>query len=212
VSLEIEPGELVQVWGARCSGRSTLLAIAAGLERPDAGVVLFDGVDLSDWGADALGGGIGFCYLRAGSAGGRSVIDNVRAGLLGLGVPVRDADRRARKALERVGVGARDMGSLDAAEEVRVSIACALVLGPRMLVIDEPTKGVDLLVRDDLVLLLRSLADDGIAVLVSDGDGSGLCDADRVLSLTGGRLRGETSPVKMGMLLPLRGTGRGAAA
>ena len=60
--------------------------------------------------------------------------------------------------------------------------------------IDEPTLGVDLLECDEIVLLSRSLADSGIAVLVSDGDGSGLADADRALSLSDGQLRGDTSP------------------
>jgi putative ABC transport system ATP-binding protein len=215
VSLEIDAGELVAVWGERRSGRSTLLAVAAGITSPDTGGVFFEGNDLSARSVTALGGGIGFCHHHPGMAGGRRVIDNVRAGLLGLGVPMPDAQLRVHRALERVGVercSELEMGDLDAAEAVRVSIACALVLGPRVVVIDEPTKGVDLLVRDEIVLLLRSLASDGIAILVSDGDGSGLCDADRVLSLTGGRLRGETSPGQMGTLHPLRGTGSGTAA
>jgi hypothetical protein len=61
-------------------------------------------------------------------------------------------------------------------------------------------------------LLLRSLADDGIAVLVSDGDGSGLSDADRTLSLAAGELHGKTTP-QTGSVLPLvRAAGRNTAA
>ena len=61
VSLALEPGELVAIWGRRRSGRSTLLRIAAGIERPDAGVVRFQGSDLAGPRGDVLGGGIGYC-------------------------------------------------------------------------------------------------------------------------------------------------------
>lgn len=215
VSLEIDAGELVAVWGLRRSGRSTLLVVAAGVDSPDTGVVLFDGSDLNARGATALGDGVGYCHQGVGVPRGRRVIDNVRAGLLARGVSAPAAYSRAHRALEQAGVdrcGELMLGDLDGAESIRVAIACALVLGPRLLVIDEPTKGVDLLDRDEIVLLLRSLADEGIAVLVSDGDGSGLSDADRTLSLADGELRGRTSP-EIGALLPLqRVTGRNTAA
>jgi ABC-type sugar transport system ATPase subunit len=214
VSLEIDAGELVAVWGLRRSGRSTLLAVAAGVDEPDAGEVLFAGVDLNGRGARALGNGVGYCRQGVGAPHGRTVLDNVRAGLLAHG-GVPDAGLRADRALERVGVQQCSelmLADLDGAEAVRVAIACALVLGPRLLVIDEPTKGVDLLQRDEIVLLLRSLADEGIAILVSDGDGSGLSDADRSLSLAGGELRGKTLP-EAGALLSLeRARGRSSAA
>jgi energy-coupling factor transporter ATP-binding protein EcfA2 len=215
VSLEIDAGELVAVWGLRRSGRSTLLAVAAGIDSPDGGAVLFDGRDVSALGVSALGEGIGYCHQGNGGASGRSVIDSVRAGLLARGVPAPDAQSRARRALVRVGSEALSemmLGDLDAGEAVRVSIACVLVLEPRVLVIDEPTKGVDLLERDEIVLLLRSLADEGIAVLVSDGDGSGLSDADRALTLAAGELRGRRSPQAEGVVLRLQRSGKSTAA
>ena len=79
-------------------------------------------------------------------------------------------------------------------ETVRVAIARALTSGPRLLVADEPTIGVDLLDRDGILALLRSLADEGIAILTSTGEGTGLLGADRVLSLGKGKLRGEAIP------------------
>ncbi len=214
VSLEVDAGEFVAVWGLRRSGRSTLLAVAAGVDPPDAGTVLFAGRDLNARGATGLGHGVGYCHQLTRAPGRRRVIDNVRAGLLARGMSVPDTHAHAHKALERVGVerwAELVLGDLDAAEAVRVAIATALVLQPRLLVIDEPTKGVDLLERDKLILLLRSLADEGIAVLVSDGDGSGLSDADRTLSLAAGELHGKTTP-QVGSVLPLRATGRNTAA
>ena len=214
VSLEVDTGEFVAVWGLRRSGRSTLLAIAAGVDQPDAGAVLFAGKDLNARGTTGLGNGVGYCHQLTGAPSRRKVIDNVRAGLLARGMPVPHTHSHAHKALERVGVERCAeflLGDLDAAEAVRVAIATALVLQPRLLVIDEPTKGVDLLERDKLILLLRSLADEGIAVLVSDGDGSGLSDADRTLSLAAGELHGKTKP-QTGSVLPLRAAGRNTAA
>jgi ABC-type lipoprotein export system ATPase subunit len=215
VSLEIEVGEFVAVWGLRRSGRSTLLAVAAGIDRPDAGTVVFAGQDLSARGIAGLGNGIGYCNYLTGAPGRRKVIDNVRAGLLARGMPVPTTHSQAHKALERVGAdqcGELALGDLDAAEVVRVAIATALVLQPRLLVIDEPTKGVDLLDRDNLILLLRSLADEGIAVLVSDGDGSGLADADRTLSLAAGELHGKTTPQTGSVVSLQRATERNTAA
>jgi ABC-type lipoprotein export system ATPase subunit len=214
VSLEIDAGELVAVWGLRRSGRSTLLAVAAGIDPPDRGTVFFDGIDMSVRGATVLGDRIGYCHQGVGVASGRRVIDNVRAGLLARGVPVPVAHSSAHEALQRVGVERFNelmLGDLDAAETVRVAIARALVLRPRVLVIDEPTKGVDLLQRDEIVLLLRSIADEGIAVLVSDGDGSGLADADRALTLADGELRGRSRP-ELGAVLPLQRPARKRSA
>ena len=191
-----------------------MLRVAAGVDRPDTGVVLFEGNDLRARGAAALGGGVGYCQPGVGAPSGRRVIDKVRAGLLARGVPVPEAHARVHEVLERVGVersGELMLGDLNGGEAVRVAIACALVLGPRVLVIDEPTKGVDLLDRDNILLLLRSLAEDGVAILMSDGDGSGLPDADRALSLADGELHGKTSP-EIGALLPLQRVARKSTA
>jgi lipoprotein-releasing system ATP-binding protein len=213
VSLEVDAGELVAVWGMRRSGRSTLLAVAAGIAVPDAGAVLYESKDLAARGVAALGNGIGYCNPGIGVASRGRVVDHVCAGLLARRVSVPVARSRVHEALQRVGLERLPglmLGDLDAGEAVRVSIACALVLGPRVLVVDEPTKGVDLLERDKIVLLLRSLADEGIAVLVSDGDGSGLADADRALTLAGGELRGRRRP-EMGAVVPLQRPSRSSA-
>jgi energy-coupling factor transporter ATP-binding protein EcfA2 len=215
VSLELDRGEFVAVWGLRHSGRSTLLRVAAGVDLPDTGSVYFDGKDLNARGVSDLGRGVSYCHVGVGVPAGRAVTDRVRAGLLARGVSAPEAYSRSRRALERVGIdrcGELVMGDLDGAEAVRVAIACALVVGPRVLVLDEPTKGVDLLERDKILLLLRSLANDGIAVLISDGDGSALSDADRSLTLSDGELRGEATP-KLGALVPLhRVAGKGTAS
>jgi energy-coupling factor transporter ATP-binding protein EcfA2 len=197
VSLELEGGELATVWGMRRSGRSTLLRVAAGIEAADAGIVCFDGRDLAHDGESVLGAGIGFCQKPSRSAEAQTVLDEAMVGLLARGVSPRAARTRARAALERTGsdaCAALRLGELDGGEAVRVALARTLALRPRLLVIDEPVKGVDLLERDGILLLLRSLAADGIGVLASVGESTGLSGADRTFALGDGELRGGPTP------------------
>jgi putative ABC transport system ATP-binding protein len=193
VQLALEPGELAVIWGLRRSGRSTLLRVAAGIEAPDSGVVRFEGHDLSKHGERMLGGSIGYCQKRLRGEEGRGVLGQVMVGLLVQGASASDARRRAHDALERVdaaGCARLELIELDAAEAIRVALARALALGPRLLVVDEPTKGVDLLARDEIMLLIRRIANEGVTVLVSADQSTELSGADRAFSLSDGELRG----------------------
>lgn len=206
VSLELEAGELAVVWGLRRSGRSTLLRVACGIEAPSSGVVLFDGRNLSEDGEGVLGGGIGYCRKTFRSSEGRTVLDEVMVALLARGVPAAAARSRASTALERTGAercGGLRLGELDSAEAVRVALARTLAVRPRMLAIDEPVNGVDLMERDSILSLLRSLTDEGIAVLASTGESTGLAGADRALSLSEGELRSGPAP-ELAPVLALR--------
>ena len=197
VSLTIDAGEMVVVWGERRSGRSTLLRIAAGIEPPDQGQVRFHGRDLSERGAEMLGDEIGYCRRGFRPERGLTVLDQLISSQFARKVPQEIALTRACKALERVGaasyaqLSARD---LKTEEIVVVAIARALTGDPCLLIVDEPTIGVDPLKRDDILKLLRSLADEGVAILSSAGEGTALLGADRVLSLGKGTLRGELEP------------------
>jgi ABC-type lipoprotein export system ATPase subunit len=204
VSLELDSCEYVVVWGLRGSGRATLLSIAAGIEQPDSGAVRFQGANLAHLRGDALGEGIGYCHKRL-RGEGEGILEGVMMSLLARGVPSPQARARAYGALERAGVQDHAMaapGDLDACSVVRVALARALVLAPRLLVIDEPTSGVELIERDGILLLLRSLANDGIAVLASSMEATGLSGADRTLALSDGELRGTLKP-QLGTVVPL---------
>jgi putative ABC transport system ATP-binding protein len=195
VSFELDSGELVAVWGLRRSGRSTLLRVAAGIEAPDTGAVYFAGRKLD--GGGELGSGIGYCQRAFRGAEGGIVLDELMVAPLAHGVRPSAARSQARTALERSGAehcATRGLNELDGAEAMRVTIARALALQPSLLVIDEPTNGVDLIARDGILSLLRSLADEGIAVLISAGEATGLSGADRALSLADGELRGSRLP------------------
>jgi ABC-type multidrug transport system ATPase subunit len=205
VSLEVEDGEMVAVWGRRRSGRSTLLRVAAGIARPDTGVVRFEGLDLSARDGERLGGGIGYCRRTFAPSEGRRVIDHLVVGQVACGLPLALAANQAREALERTGIGhcaTLRPAELDCAEAVRASIARALAFAPRLLLIDEPTIGVDPLERDDILRLLLSLAHDGIAVLASTGEAPALSGA-RALMLSEGELRGPPAR-ELATVVPLR--------
>jgi energy-coupling factor transporter ATP-binding protein EcfA2 len=209
VSLQLDSGEYAVVWGLRGSGRSTLLRVATGIEAPDGGTVCFEGRKLPG-GGEALGEGIGYCHLHLGFGEGRGVLDHVVMGLLACGVRPASARSRAEHALELCGAlecRKRQVSSLDRAEAVRVALARTLALEPRLLVIDDPTHGVELLQRDGILMLLRKLANAGIAVLASTGESTGLSGADRMLALSEGRLRGNLTP-QLGTVVPLHEVGR----
>jgi ABC-type multidrug transport system ATPase subunit len=196
VSFEIDPGELIVVWGRRRSGRSTLLRVAAGIERPDSGSVRLDGEDVYRRGVSGLET-IAYCRTSFAAAEGQLIIDQLVLGQLSRGVAADPAREHAREALRRVDAEhllALRPGDLDPAERVRVALARAIVRRPRLLVIDEPTIGVDLLARDSILSLLRSLADEGVAVLTSTADAAGLENADRALTLSDGELTGSAAP------------------
>lgn len=196
VSMVIDAGEMVTVWGERQSGRSTLLRVASGIEAPDMGVVRFAGRELAGGDEAMLGDGIGYCRTVF-RASGQRIVEQLAAAQFARGIPRSLARSRAWKALERVAAkecATRTSEELNGEEIVRVAIARALACEPRLLVIDEPTIGVDLAARDEILVLLRSIADEGIAVLTSTDEGTGFLGADRVLALRKGKLRGETLP------------------
>jgi ABC-type lipoprotein export system ATPase subunit len=207
VDFDLDRGEYAVVWGRRGSGRSTLLRIAAGVEQPDAGSVRFEGVELKGSAGEALGRGIGYCHLHFGSGEGRGALDAVMMGLLASGVPAARARARAEKALERCGALAHrrsPAAGLDRADAVRVALARTIAQEPRLIVVDEPAHGVELMQRDGILLLLRTLANEGIAVLASTGEPTGLSDADRTLALSEGRLRGSAAaPAALGEVVSL---------
>lgn len=204
ICLQLDAGELVGIWGKRRSGRSSLLQLACGLIAPDAGAVRFDGRELR--GPTAIGNGIAYCTpgLRVGGAWPvRRELVEVQ---LARGISRRQARCVAEMALERVGAQAlsrRLLRSLRGAEQARVMLALALTSAPRLLLVDDLVAGVELMERRAVLRLLRSLADDGLAVLSSTDETPALAGADRALTLSEGRLQGRVAPA-LAEVVPLR--------
>lgn len=208
VSLEVDVGELAMVWGMRRSGRSTLLRVAAGVLPPSAGMVRFAGRSVSERGGAALGAGVGFFRSGLPEVDGHTPRTQMRIGPLACGASMAEASASVEQALRRAGVeqcGDMPVDELSDVDVVKVGIARAIVLEPRLLVVDEPTKGVDLASRDEVLRLLRRLADDGLAVLASTGSATELSGVDRAFTLQGGEVRGAAS--SRAAVIPLRGRG-----
>jgi ABC-type lipoprotein export system ATPase subunit len=214
VSFEVEAGLSVGLYGARRSGKSTLLRLAAAVEPPDEGTVYFEGRDtgrLPPRGrAQLLRDSIALLSAEDWLPGaGESVLDHVAVAAGGAGLSLRAARRAALGALDRVGVqcsvgGAETVSSLSLRERALVTLARALVRAPRLLIVDEPAPMPSLGDRERFCALLRSLArEDGTALLVASEEMTTLQGLDVLMSISSGELcsSGESSTV---VRLPLR--------
>jgi ABC-type lipoprotein export system ATPase subunit len=195
VELDVRPGDFVGIYGARRAGKSTLLKIAAGFERPDGGQVCFGGRDLRDLSRQEL------AHLHRDQVvwvehGGphipeMAVSDYVAMPLLGR-TSTLGGRRRVAAALSWAGVS--DMADFrwrDVSDTARmlVALAHALVREPRLVVVDDPTVGMGIIDRERVVGLLRTAAEEGgVGVLMAVPDMPAMLHASQVRALNRGRL------------------------
>ncbi|HYM46807.1 MAG TPA: ATP-binding cassette domain-containing protein [Solirubrobacteraceae bacterium] len=216
VSFDVEAGVFAGLYGPRRSGKSTLMRLAAGIERPDTGTVRFDGRALTDMTMTERGRLLREDVALMASSDwrpnpGESVVDHVVTSLGSEGLTVREARRRAFAALERVGVSAtgaeEPAGSLSVSERTLVMLARALVREPRLLLVDEPAVMPSLGDRDRFYALLRALAGERhAALLVVSEEMGALAGAGVMMSISGGEVR---TPQERGTVvrLPQRSAG-----
>lgn len=191
VSLEVGAEETLAVLGASGSGKTTLLRVVAGITRPDAGMVSWEGTDLS--GTPAHRRRFGLVFQDFALFPHLSVAGNVAFGLRMSGTEPAAIPSIVDAALARMGLagyGERDVEGLSGGEAQRVALARTLAPGPRLLLLDEPLGSLDPALRRDLAADLRSaLADAGIpALLVTHDTKEAFALADRVAVLDRGRL------------------------
>ena len=201
VSLDLQAGDLVAVYGQRNAGKTTLLKLAAGFEAPDRGTVAFEGKDLASFSHKQLARlhreQLGWVE-RAGPHSRELPIRTYLALPLYREAGPKAAQRRAQAALARVGAEeCADQRWADLSDTARmlIAIAHALVREPRLLIVDDPTAGLGIVDRERIVGLLRSAAEDGgIGVLMAVPDMPALLHAHEVRSLSRGRLLAPTRP------------------
>lgn len=199
VSVEVEQGDVVGIYGERRAGKSTLLKVMAGIEPPDEGSASFEGNDLGRLSAGARarmwrhrGVALVRCDWRP-VLGDQPVLEYVALALTASGMTLAEAEAMARPALERVGALAwahlaTDRLSLD--ERVRVELAQAMVREPHLLLVDEPAVLIDTGAGRELYALLRSLAKESrMALVIASEDTTPLLGVDRVMTLSDGHLR-----------------------
>ena len=173
LTLAIESGEMVILAGHSGAGKSTLLKLIPAIERPTQGLVVVNGQNVSALKRAAvpfLRRNLGLIFQDQKLLYDRSVFNNVMLPLAIAGVPPRDAGRRVRAALDKVGLLEREKAlpiALSGGEQQRLSIARAVVARPSILIADEPTAHLDDDTARDIVAVFRSFNQVGVTVLVA---------------------------------------------
>lgn len=212
VNLTVHEGELLAVVGPSGSGKSTMLNVMGTLDRPTTGTVRVAGYDvstLSDARLSALRARhIGFVFQHFHLAAGRDAVDNVADGLLYTGAALRERRERARRALDRVGLGHRTShtpNELSGGEKQRVAIARALVGEPGLLLADEPTGALDTASGAVVMELLHELNASGTTVCVITHDQQIAASLPRRVRFRDGEVvADERSPVRTDGRSPAR--------
>jgi putative ABC transport system ATP-binding protein len=196
VDLVIEDGEWLAVQGPTGHGKSTLLQILGGLDRPSSGIVEFDGRDLAQLRETEVtkvrAQEIGFVFQTFNLIPTLSALENVEAALVPLRLGAAARRQRATMALEAVGLGERLRhvpGELSGGQQQRVAIARALVKEPKVLLADEPTGNLDEDTRDEIIALLETMwRERGLTMVLVTHDSSIARRAQRIGVMKNGRL------------------------
>lgn len=188
--LVLERGRMHCLAGRSGSGKTSILRVAAGLVPPASGSVRWEGLEITGLSDDVVTTRrrrhVGFLDQRGNLVPGLTALENV----LLPAVPekrTRELSRPARDILHRLEVGARAThypDRLSGGERQRVALARAMLLGPAVIMADEPTASLDRTTADRIIALLRGLTDEGIAVIVASHDEHLIAAADSRTTLT----------------------------
>ena len=197
VHLDVDAGTMVGIAAAPTSGKTTLLMCAAGLMRPDRGLVSWFGAPARR-DHSARPDGIALAGDRPFPYGFLTIREAVEYAAIVRDLPLRDSASRVSTALERVGLGAiahRRVDSVHGGGAARLAIATALLAHPRLVFVDDFAPGCDLDTATELLVVLRSLASEGAAIVVAGrfshvlaNVANGTTPMPRFYSLTSGRL------------------------
>jgi putative ABC transport system ATP-binding protein len=196
VDLTLADGEWLAVRGPTGHGKSTLLQVMGGLDRPTRGTVELDGRDLGRMSEAAVtrvrARSIGFVFQAFNLVPTLSAAENVETALVPLGVGGAERRRRAAEALDAVGLADRLghlPGELSGGQQQRVAIARAMVKQPAVLLADEPTGNLDEDTRDDIIALLeRVWRERRLTMVVVTHDSVVAARAQRTALMRDGRL------------------------
>ena len=176
VSFEIGAGEMVFITGHSGAGKSTVFRLLAAIEKPTSGSIVVNGQNLAALRKRAvpyLRRNLGLIFQDQKLLFDRSVLDNVLLPLAIVGLPPREAIRRARAALDKVGLLEREKAmpiALSGGEQQRLAIARAVVNRPAILLADEPTANLDSASADSLLDILRSFHQVGVTLVIATHD------------------------------------------
>ena len=193
VSLAIAPGESVAIMGSSGSGKSTLMNILGCLDRPTSGEYFLAGTAVAGLDRNRLAEirnrTIGFVFQSFNLLARTTALENVELPLVYAGVATRERKARARRALERVGLGQRmhhHPNQLSGGQQQRVAIARALVSEPGVILADEPTGNLDSRTSADVMALFQELAASGMTIVLVTHEANIAACATRVIELADG--------------------------
>ncbi|MFW6076776.1 MAG: ABC transporter ATP-binding protein [Hyphomicrobiales bacterium] len=194
-SFAIAPGEYVAIMGPSGSGKSTLMNLVGLLDRASSGRLVFRGEDVTRLSHDRLAAirnrDIGFVFQSYNLLARHTALENVEMPLVYAGVRRKDRARRARAALDAVGLAERSghgPGELSGGEQQRVAIARALVGDPALVLADEPTGALDSRTGADILALFEALNAQGRTVIVITHDAAVAYHARRIIQLSDGTI------------------------
>ena len=196
INLEVMQGQFVALVGPSGSGKSTFLNLVGGLDRPSAGELWIDGVELSTSKEKALTEHrrkrVGFVFQSFNLLPRLTAVENVALPLMFVGVSEVDRLAAASDLLHQVGLADRldhRPTQLSGGEQQRVAIARALVGQPAIILADEPTGNLDTTTGSEIMALLRELnRDQGVTLLLVTHDPEAAAFADRVIQLRDGAI------------------------
>ena len=191
LSLDVAAGSLVILLGPSGCGKTTLLSCLGGILRPKSGSIKFADVDIAALDGRALAkyrrDKVGIVFQAFNLVPSLTAVENVMVPLRAAGMPRASARRRAEELLTRVGLTDRMKhrpGDLSGGQQQRVAVARAVALEPPLILADEPTAHLDFIQVEEVLRLIRSLAEGPRVVVVATHDSRILPLADRVVELT----------------------------
>ncbi|MEW2283799.1 ABC transporter ATP-binding protein [Streptomyces sp. NPDC047841] len=196
VGLTIPDGDRLVIQGPTGGGKSTLLQMLGGLDRPTSGEVVLDGTDLARLSEARLtrvrSESIGFVFQSFNLIPTLTAQENVETALVPLGIKVKERRELAAEALRSVGLGERLghlPGEMSGGQQQRVAIARAVVKKPKVLLADEPTGNLDEGTRDEIMDVLERLwTEHGLTFIMVTHDSTLAKKAPRLATLRKGRI------------------------
>ena len=199
VSLRVDAGEFIAIMGASGSGKSTLMNIIGCLDRPTTGSYELTGRSVAGMSRGELAKirnrVLGFVFQQFNLLARTTALENVELPLEYAGVGFRDRRRRAREALERVGLAKRlehHPNQLSGGQQQRVAIARAIVNDPKVILADEPTGALDSRTSVDVMAIFQKLWRTGITVVLVTHEADVAEFASRVVHMKDGRVLSDT--------------------
>ncbi|MGO4946848.1 ABC transporter ATP-binding protein/permease [Blautia sp. Sow4_E7] len=204
VSLALRDNEFVAILGPSGSGKTTLLNIIGGLDRYDSGDLIINGISTKkykdrDWDS-YRNHTIGFVFQSYNLIPHQTVLANVELALTISGVSKSERRRRAKEALEKVGLGAqihKKPSQMSGGQMQRVAIARALVNDPEILLADEPTGALDSDTSVQVMDLLKEVAKERLVVMVTHNPELAQLYATRIVTVKDGRILSDTDPFEI---------------